>query len=921
MLFFKFLTFVLLVCLIFLNASFSSAASYDQLEVYRVNTSATTSCIASGFNYLEVPTDNLMDLTVSWNRVCTLNSTNTTATLLSWWLFTGLPSDSKLNPGQAGCPTPLAITYIWIEDGVTYTDYLSCDNVTKTTNLNCDSSVRLTSELHATCPQGDVIVKGVRVELMNSTYNSGNSVLQCPLSVSTSYTTAVVQTTLINVDTLELSFQTPSAVDSYILVLERKMGAPDVFHRVESSIPAYNLGPTWVDTKFQIDLDPDTLSLYWICDTSMLIYSKYTRNKFLTRYTSEDLCVLGNCTFCDTAYKTAICGASNFGWLNILIVVVLGLVLLCALPWVLTVCGFCYSFCDCCCFRPCRAMKDRLEARRIQREQDKIEVEMQEAPERHSKVSSGKTWSSKQGRWVDVVLLVLIFSPLVLSCHPYVLSSTTLQQCVVDGSTKVCSYNLILSVDLPGVGSELCLDVLTPEGDYIQTVNITYGLHTLSTSKTFLYSMSDWTAQVYDSKMCFLDACCTYNQYGNCQAILTAGLSNPCGFLPHYISSVPHKVGCNSYPGCIGNGCFSCADSCNLYGWTIQPKSPYYDGFLSGDSIIHSRAFEIQTGITTSRDPDNAFLMTSNTFIGGNFTVEYIGSFSPEVTFSFPKTIIVDESNTAYIATINDPNDFTPGQFGDVQSSSRMALQGQTSYFFDSSLVTANPNARGNSFIVKQSGVSRGLPKTKLPSSYQGAQLYYDGTMMRASLNDSTSVALKITFNYPGVVRINVVEHRPVCTQPTLQGCYDCRIGAQLNFTCSIETGSESCYVSAPGLDIVSPRIYLTGEDREFSLDVLSSTDSLATNVTIDCGLYNTTFSVAATFFRITDIVANDGGVLLGIPTTGSMNIVPDNAGGVPDLVIIIICVVIGVLLLITIITLIVKCRPKKFNYTKLPVG
>jgi len=627
--------------------------------------------------------------------------------------------------------------------------------------------------------------------------------------------------------------------------------------------------------------------------------------------TSHDICNAGYCEYCDEGVSTWNCHASNFGYMNIGLIIFGAVILCCALPWILACCTVCGKITKCVCYPVFKFSGSKLEKIKENRNKGKDEVkqalkdydqrdpsvlkvviedkrdgffshfmkkpetekreifEMNEPKSsrfeainyptedgtepktgiKKSKVDFGSFNSiltkDREPQRLYVFLFLGLFmigglSSVDAQCTSNILATASTQVCSRHNSTHLsCLFKPVVTFGISGPGDHFCINFITNTSDVIGTMDLEFDSLVMKTDLVKEYYTSDWRPVTESSKSCFLESCCDYGQYGSCTDWLSNSVNdpNPCAKFSTYIMSLPGRTGCDAYSGCAGNGCFSCAESCNYFRGALLPTGEVAKIMSPGLSTTEA-SFTLNTNFS---EASSFQFSSSQPLISTNdFTFQLQGVFIDfQVNFGAKK--FAQYENNVRIVDAASANSPIESSLGDIQANEADDLGvnlNPSSVIFDAGIMQEMASSDGVNFAYKQPGINLMGSYPALPTSFDGFLWMYNPITQQVEANIDRRLTALITLTATRDFQFYTIDDE-VCPSASLVdvvGCYSCVDGGVIEIKAHSNCQPGNCLVTLENnMTVVNNVISLTNSEQNFNVTFLSALKDVQTKMHINC--------------------------------------------------------------------------------------
>jgi len=469
-----------------------------------------------------------------------------------------------------------------------------------------------------------------------------------------------------------------------------------------------------------------------------------------------------------------------------------------------------------------------------------------------------KGYSKKSRSGVSYGNTTAIFSVTLISCFYLVDSlgcannptiTTDLSTCTYSGSTLTCQlqYELLFSISTPGLTS--CYTFMSPAGEIIAVMNLTYLAHQMTVVPEFLYWTSDWSGQVESEKWCYTPSNDCGGTCDNMAATDNTGnghLTNP------FVTLCPGYTKCYRPDGCISNGCFYCTAQCQVQRFAARPIGPVYSVYTAAG---YDHSFLLQVDFYTYNAGVLSQLTTSTVKASyeatavdsyGFFNLDMVGSFLPKVNYYIP--------NYAFAATVSNIGAVTPSlmstfsnrkvplpsQLGDLQGNNENSFLCDVNTISQTSLSTDVAIVNSPSSVTfKPSGIISSLTLPAIVNQNLWSKV---GSSIYTNLSSASPILLRLYTLAPITVSRTVTTVCPSIEYVNTTGCYNCDLGFRIWFLLLSTCLPGEVYVSSNGCtDQVFPAT--TTNVLQF-LTCFSSERAITNVVTAIADLNNSNFTI-----------------------------------------------------------------------------
>jgi len=418
------------------------------------------------------------------------------------------------------------------------------------------------------------------------------------------------------------------------------------------------------------------------------------------------------------------------------------------------------------------------------------------------------------------------------------------------------------------------------------TIKISFDSLKIVASLNLAYYTSGWNPLFQQTKSCFLNSCCSYGTYGNCAAWLSNSNSdkNPCGFFTGGILNYPGVTGCLSGSGCAACNCFSCANSCNYYRWSVQPGGVVW-GLYQVAQLNYVGSYTISHDFPgLSPTYLNSYSVTSNVpyLPGPLFDVAIDGLFN-NVQYSFGTKMIAISGSSVKIVDASLPNSPQVNEIGDIQSNSVASLQSPNNGVieFNTNLATVSLSCNGAGASFVQNGLSRLQSFQSLPTTYNGLNWVYNASNseMFAMTNSQSSTLISINFNIPVSVAVEIDQICPMTVSVlSVLGCHSCAGGVNVSVIAYSSCLPGFCSVSSNDGSVIIQtfKVYLNSVPVPISIMFNTNEPELNSVFFINCNGGNANFTVNAVLSSWSNIYGNSNNTYFFPSNNGNSNFVVD---------------------------------------------
>lgn len=532
-----------------------------------------------------------------------------------------------------------------------------------------------------------------------------------------------------------------------------------------------------------------------------------------------------------------------------------------------------------------------------------------EAVPKWAKELLNKSTSSR----MDTLLIICLFFPLIVGATSYSMCNSTgtpgvmLQNCQYSFSLSsqdivctsgVCEVNFNYQTTFALLGQTICLNFMSPSGNIITTLQLTYQFHMRSVQLRYKYTTYSWTAFSSSYKGCPVTSTCPFGSCPPAPSVPNPNAANdlfnnlaiatfPSFLNTSFINSHQYmpNLQCSGSCGCAGCGCFFCTDGClwSYYElipvgtefYVFEPLTQYSYPILNGmfyrpgagcyDSIvdINFKTSSMATIDITSIFSQNNIVISSSVSTTGSSS-PYLVNFVllsdvivSEVNFGTNSIICNMVNNDCFLGFAAPPNGPVAGVPGDIQYASESLLNqvwNPTSILqtlLQSSVTFAFP-PKGARF-VDGTGTN---PYPKFPLRF-GSTNYVVSYFNLVGL-DATPGPLTIGINTLNSFRVAYTDST-ICPEISLNtaaaGCSSCLLGATIiiNGISTCSSGFAFLSLVGPG-DIGTSSSFFNTTTSTMIIQFFPNNESATFILTASYKNHNSSFSFSGFFPRMAQI-------------------------------------------------------------------